>query len=150
MVEVVKSNGQLHACLDPRDVNKAVLRERYPLPTIEDVATRLHGTKMFRMLDAKNGFWHIILDEESSELTTFHTSFGRYCWRRLLFGLCSAPEVFLRWMHEVNAGLTGVKVIADDFLVVGYGLDREAAIVDHDRNLVQFLMRCQENNLAVY
>ena len=52
-------------------------------------------------------------------------------------------------MHKVIEGLTAVEVIADDFLVVGYGQDLEAAIVDHDRHLAQFLMRCQENNLTI-
>ena len=64
MVEVVKPNGQLRICLDPRDLNKAIQREKYPLPTIEEVATRLHGAKVFTKLDVRNGFWHIKLDEE--------------------------------------------------------------------------------------
>ena len=144
MVEVVKPNGQLRICLDPRDLNKAIQREKYPLPTIEEVATRLHGAKVFTKLDVRNGFWHIKLKEESSELTAFHTPFGRYCLRRLPFGLCSAPEVFQRRMHEVIEGLTGVEVIADDFLVVGYGEDISAAVVDHDRNIYAFLIRCKE------
>ena len=107
MVEVVKPNRQLRICLDPRDLNKAIQREKYPLPTIEEVVTRLHGAKVFTKLDVRNGFWHIKLDEESSELTAFHTPFGRYCWRRLPFGLCSAPEVFQWRMHEAIEGLTG-------------------------------------------
>ena len=75
---------------------------------IEDVATRLHNAKMFQ-LDVRNGFWHVHLDEESSFLTTFHTPFGQYRWRRLPFGISSALEVFQRRMHEVIEGLTSVK-----------------------------------------
>ena len=75
MVEVLKPNGQLQLCLDPRDLNKVVLRENYPLPTIKDVATRLQNTKVFSKLDVRNGFWHIHLDDNSSFLT-FYTPFG--------------------------------------------------------------------------
>jgi len=46
-------------CLDPKDLNAAVQREHYPPPTIENIATRLHGAKVFAMLDVGSGFWHI-------------------------------------------------------------------------------------------
>ena len=78
MLAVPKKNGMIRICLDPKDLNKAILRENYPMPTIEEIATHLHGAKVFTVLDAKNGFWHVKLDEESSYLTIFHTTFGRY------------------------------------------------------------------------
>ena len=90
-----------YECLEPKDLNKAILRENYPIPTIEDIASRLHGAKVFSVLDAKNGFCHGKLDEESSYLTTFHTPFGRYRCFRMPFGVSSALEVFQRRMHEL-------------------------------------------------
>ena len=78
MVVVTKKNGMLRICLDPNDLNRAVQREHYPLPTIKDITTRLHGAKLFTVLDVKNGFWHVALDEQSSFLTTFYTPFGRF------------------------------------------------------------------------
>ena len=147
---MVKPNGKLWNCLDPKDLNRAVLRGKYQLPTIEDVASRLNDAKVFTKLDTRNGFWHIQMDidKKSSRLTTFHTPFGRYCWRRLPFGFCSEPEVFQRRMHEVVDGLVGVKVVADDFLVVGYG-DTKQATKNHDENLVAFLRRCDKENLVL-
>ena len=68
LVVVSKKDGRLRLCLDPKDLNRAILREHYPLPTIEEVATRLNGAKCFSILDAQHGFWHIPLDEESSLL----------------------------------------------------------------------------------
>ena len=109
MVVITKKNGTLRICIDPKDLNKAIRREHYPLPTIEEVATRLHGAKVFTSLDVRSGFWHIALDEPSSFLTTFHTPFGRYRWRRMPFGICSV-------MHELIEGLSGVEVVADDFV----------------------------------
>lgn len=101
MLAVPKKNGKIRVCLDQKDLNKAILRQNYPMPAIEDIATRLHGTKVFSVLDAKNGFWHVNLDEESSYRTTFHTPIGRYRWWRMPFGISSAPEVFQRLMHEL-------------------------------------------------
>ena len=60
------------------------------------------------------------------------------------FRIRSAPEVFQRKMHELIEGLRGVKVIADDFVVVGYGESWKSAIKDHDRNLLSFPQRCDE------
>ena len=51
MVVVPKKNGTLRICLDPKELNAAIQREHYPLPAIEDVATRLHGAKVFTVLD---------------------------------------------------------------------------------------------------
>ena len=112
MVVVPKQNGKLRICLDPKDLNYAVRREHYPLPTIEDIATRLHGAKLFSILDVQNGFWRICLDEKSSMITTFNTPFGRYRWKRLPFGISSAPEVSQHRMHQLVEGLSGVEVIA--------------------------------------
>ena len=74
------------------------------MPNIEDIATRLHGAKVFSVLDAKNGFCRVKLDEESSYPTTFHTPFGCYRWCRMPFGISSAPEVFQQRMHQLIEG----------------------------------------------
>ena len=143
MVTVTKKNGKLRICLDPRDLNRAIQREHYPLPTIEDIATRLHGAKVFTKLDVRNGFWHVALDESSSYLTTFNTPFGRYRWRRLPFGVSSAAEVFQRKMHELVEGMTGIEVI------VGCGTTIQEATADHDKVLVKFLERCKEQGVKL-
>jgi len=149
MVAVKKKNGNLRICLDPKDLNQAIQREHYQLPTIEDVATRLHGAKLFTILDVRNGFWHVSLDEQSSLLTTFHTPFGRYRWTRMPFGICSAPEVFQRRMHELIEGLCGVEVVADDFVAIGRGDTLEEASKDHDKNLGALLLRCHERGVKL-
>ena len=145
LVAVPKKNGMLRLCLDPEDLNKAVQREHYPLPTIEDVARRLQG---FTKLAVRSSFWHITLDSPSSYLTTFNTPFGRFRWRRMPFGIRSAPEVFQRRMHELIEGMPQVEVIADDFVVVGKG-DTKEANSDHDKNLVAFLRLCDEKGLKL-
>lgn len=142
LVVVPKKDGKPRICLDPKHLNKAIRREHYPLPTIEDVATRLHGARVFTVMDVCKGFWHVELEEDSSFLTTFNTPFGRYRWRRMPFGISSAPEIFQRRIHELIEGLQGVEVVADDFVVVGFGKTVPEATRDHDRNLEAFLRRC--------
>ena len=63
IVAVPKKNGKLRICLDPKDLYRAIQREKYQLPTVEDIATRLHGAKVFTVMDVRNGFWHVSLDE---------------------------------------------------------------------------------------
>ena len=148
---LVQKPGKLRICLDPRDLNVAIKREHYPLPTIEEVASRMRPAKfrLFSVLDAKNGFWQVELEEKSSYLTTFNTPFGRYRWKRMPFGINSAPEVWQRKMHEIADLLEGVEVVADDFLVCGSGESYEEAVTAHDQNLVNLLERARQSNLKL-
>ena len=125
------------------------MRSHYPLPTIEEVTTRLTNAKLFTVLDAKSGFWQVELDEPSSYLTTFNTPFGRYWWKRIPFGINSAPEVWQQRMNQLIEGLSGVEVIADDFLICGFGESAEEAQASHDANLCSFLDRAREKGLKL-
>ena len=149
MVVITKKDNKLRICLDPKDLNHAIRRENYQLLTIEDIATRLHGAKVFTVLDVRHGVWHVRLDERSSYLTTFNTPFGRYRYKRMPFGISSAPEVFQKKMHELIEGLHGIEVVADDFVVVGYGNTVDEANVDHDKRLHSFLQRCEERGVKL-
>lgn len=143
----VKKPGKLRICLDPKDLNKALKRSHYPMPTIEEVLPQLSNAKVFSILDAKDGFWQVMLDEESSYLTTFWTPNGRYRWLRMPFGISTAPEEYQRRQHEILEGLKGISNIADDILVYGCGDTIEEATADHDKHLLAVLGRARENNL---
>ncbi|XP_019614003.1 PREDICTED: uncharacterized protein K02A2.6-like [Branchiostoma belcheri] len=146
---VVKKPGKMRICLDPKDLNMALHRPKYQIPTLEEVLPRLAKAKVFSVLDAKDGFWQVKLDEESSYLTTFWTPFGRFRWLRMPFGISTAPEEYQRRQHEVLEGLQGVDVIADDILVFGCGDTDEEADRDHDVNLSRLLERARESNLKL-
>ena len=148
MVTVIKPN-KLRICIDPKDLNRAIKRSHYPIPTIEEVATKLNNAKVFSVLDAKSGFWQVSLDDASSKLTTFNTPYGRFRWLRMPFGISSAPEEFQKRMNNTFEGLKGTAVIADDLLVFGEGNDMETAIKDHDQNLRNALQRAREKNLKL-
>ena len=75
----------------------------------------------FSKADLKDGFLHIELDDKSSLLTTFQTPWGRYCWKRMPFGISPAPELFQQKLDENLEGLPGVHRIFDDLLITGKG-----------------------------
>ena len=70
--------GKLRVCIDPRDLNRAMKRPKYQMPTVDEVLPKLARAKVFTVLDAKDGFYQVKLDKESSLLITFWTPFGRY------------------------------------------------------------------------
>ena len=105
LIVVTKPNGDIRICIDQKPLNKALRRNHYPLPTIDDVIPDLKQAKVFSTINAKDGFWHVEPDEESSKLTTFLTPFGKFRWLRLPFGISIAPEEFQRRIHGALAGL---------------------------------------------
>ncbi len=119
------------------------------LPTVDDVLPKLTKARVFTVLDAKDGFWQIKMDQESSLLTTFGTPFGRYRWLRMPFGIATAPEEFQRRQHEIVEDLPGVEVIADDYIIYGSGDSDEEAAEDHNRNLERFLEKARKVNLKI-
>lgn len=98
MVCVRKKNGRVRICLDLTDLNKAVLREHFPINTIEDIVTRVHGSQIFSTLDANMGNFQIKHYKKCSLLTTFNTPFGQYRYLRMPMGLKCAAKVFQRGM----------------------------------------------------
>ena len=117
LVIVEKRDGSLLLCLDPGDFNKAIRREHHRIPTAEDVASRLSGKKLFSIVDEKDGFWQLRLDDESSHLCTFNTPYGRYRFKRMPFGISSAPEVFQNKNEAIFGDIDGVEVTLDDIIV---------------------------------
>ena len=91
IIVVNKPNGQVRICMDPQRLNQALKREYYQIPTVEDIASKMPGASYYSKLDASSGFYQIPLSEESSKLCTFATPFGRWRFKRMPFGISSAP-----------------------------------------------------------
>ena len=115
-----------------------------PTPTLMENLHKLSGTKCFTIVDVKEGFLNIPLDHESSMATTMHTSFGRYRWLRLPFGVSSAPEEFQQRLMTALEGLDGLANIADDIHV---GDTYAEAELDHDKNLIALMNRAFEKDI---
>ena len=146
---VVTTPNKIRICLDPKDLNTAVIRPKYQLPTLDELLPKLSRAKVFSTLDAKDGFYQVGLDESSSLKTTSWTPFGRYKYRRLPFGINLAPEEFECKLHEKLDSLPGVAVIRDDLLVMGHGDNEEEANQNHDENLVRLLEQARKANLRL-
>ena len=101
------------------------------------------------MCDVKNGFGHAKLDHQSSLYTTFATPFGRYRWKRLLFGISPAPEIFQAKLDKAIQSLKIVTRLVDDLLVWGEGDSTEEADADHDRNITALIKRAEERNIKL-
>ena len=117
MLTIIKPNGSLHICIDPRHLNEAIQWEHYPMQTIKEVTTRMPGATYFSVLDASSGYWQINLDQESAKLCTFNSPFGRYMFKHLPFGLSSAQDIFQKVMTDMFKGIDGIEVVVDDILV---------------------------------
>ena len=84
-----KKSGAPRVCIDPRPLNEALKRETYQIPILDEILPELSQAKVFSTVDLCSGYWHCILDHESSLLTTFSTLFGRYRWRPITFWFVS-------------------------------------------------------------
>ena len=98
---------------------------------------------MFSKLDANSCFHQVVLTDESAKLTTFITPFGRFMFRRLHYGISSAPECFQKRMDKELTGLQGVLCHMDDILVIGRKKE------EHDEHLVKVLLRLEVSGITL-
>jgi len=140
-----KNSEAIRLCIDFRNLNKHCQREVYSSPTVLETVQTINAdkAKIFSKFDAKKGYHQCELDEESKDLTTFLTPFGRFRYERAPFGVNSIPEHYNRRMQEALENLPGVARVVDDILV--YGATRE----EHDENVKKLLQRCQERNIRL-
>ena len=97
VVVASKAEGDIRLCVDMRKANQAIIRERIPIPTVDEVVENLSGSTVFSKLDLCLGFHQIELDEESRDITTFAAHEGLFRYKRLSYGVNSAPETY---QHE--------------------------------------------------
>ena len=138
-----KPNGAIRMCVDLTALNKGVKRAVYPLPKVSKMLSKLAKGRIFSKLDANSGFWQVKLDPSSKHLTTFITPWGRYCFKRMPFGISSAPEFFQRCMERILQGLKGVICLMDDVLV--YASDHN----DHWDRLKAVLSRIANSGMTL-
>jgi len=143
IVVVPKANGEIRICVDMRQANKAIEREIFPIPTVEETLQDFNGCSMFSKLDLTRGYHQIEIEEGSREITTFITHNGMYRYKRLMFGISSAPEKYQQVMQQVLHGIDGVRNISDDITVAG------ETKAQHDSRLRQVLARLSQAGLTL-
>ncbi|GFU16596.1 retrovirus-related Pol polyprotein from transposon 297 [Trichonephila clavipes] len=96
-----KKDGTMRLCIDYRKLNKKIVKDRYPLPIIEEVLDKLGNGKIFTTLDVKNAFFHVDVDEASRKYTAFVTETGQYEFLKVPFGLSISSNYFQRYINYV-------------------------------------------------
>ncbi|UYV72597.1 K02A2.6-like [Cordylochernes scorpioides] len=142
MVAVSKPGGKIRICVDLTKLNQYIRRENYPLPATEHILGQLGNACYFSKLDANSGFWQFGLAKESQKLTTFITPFGRFFFKRIPFGITSAPEIFQRKMTQLLGNIEGVVCFMDDIVVYGSSLE------EHNERVRQVLKKIQEEGMT--
>ena len=140
---VRKPDGSWRPCGDFRKLNAATIPDRYPIPHVQDLTARLHGTRIFTKLDLVKGFFHIPVAEEDIKKTAIATPFGLFEFLRMPFGLCNAAQSFQRFMDVVLQDLDGVFVYIDDILIA------TPDAVSHISLLRKVCQRLSQHGLAV-
>lgn len=129
LVVVEKTNGDVRLCLDMRQANRAIVREKHPVPTVEETLQEVSYAKVFSKLDFNMAFHQIELHPDSRDKTTFPAPNGLNRHKRLLFGVNMATEKFQQIGWQVIKDCPGAYNLHEDLRVVGAD-DKE-----HDENL---------------
>ena len=129
VVLVPKTSGDIKLCEDMRKASEAIVRERHPIPTVDDILYQLNGSKVCSKLDLKWGIQQIELEQQSRVITTFITHRGLCRYKRLMFGISSAPELYQHTIPQVLAGCEGAYNIHDDIIIHG------RTVKEHDSGL---------------
>ena len=138
-----KPNGEVRVCLDPSNLNKAIIREHHKPMTVEEIAHELAGATVYTKADALKAFLQIHLMHEASLLTMFNSHRGQLRFLWMPFGAKMSQDVFQLWMDAILEQCPGVIGIHDDMVI--FGVDQE----DHDANLINLLNVCQKEGLVL-
>ena len=143
VVVVPKQNDEIRLFVDMRRANEAIIRERYQIPTVDEVLHNLNQSTVFSKLDLKWGYHQLELHPDSRSITTFRTHCGLYQYKGLMFGINSAQEVYQHVIQQTLQGCEGVNNISDDIIVHGRITE------EHNKRLQQVLERLKEKNLTL-
>ncbi|UYV71532.1 K02A2.6-like, partial [Cordylochernes scorpioides] len=144
IVPVLKKDGSLRICGDFRcTANKAIELDKYPLPSIDEIFSKLSGNTVFSSLDLSRAYLQVRLSEEAKRVVSINTTKGLFAFKRLPYGVAVAPNKFQREMDNLFADMSGVACYIDDILVAGK--DHR----DHEEKLELVFKRLQEKGLRL-
>jgi hypothetical protein len=143
IIFIQKKDGSWRLCIDYRQLNKATIKNQYPLPRIDDLFDQMKGVTVFSKIDLRLGYHQLRIKEDDVPKTTFKTRFGHYEFTVLPFGLTNAPRVFMSLMNGVFREYLDkfIQVFIDDILIYS------RTMKEHDEHLCLVLQCFQEHKL---
>jgi len=143
VILVPKKDGGWRVVFDYRLLNNVTVKDRYPLPRIDDYLQNLRGAKFFSSLDALDGFHQVKMDPADIDKTAVVTPFGSYVWKVMPMGAANAPAMFQRMMNRVFGHLLYLKVYMDDILV------HSETTEQHFSHLEEFFATCERADIRL-
>jgi len=123
LVLVKKKTGNLRLCVDFRELNKVTIKDRFPLPLIDDHLDMLKDKKYFTRLDLKNAFYHVKVHNNSVKYLSFVTPMSQFEYTCMPFGFCNSPAIFMRYINNIFHSLVNpnkILIYLDDILISRY------------------------------
>jgi hypothetical protein len=140
---VEKKDETQQICVDYRSLNEVTIKNKYPLPRIEDLFDQMKGASVFSKIDLRSGYHQLKIRESDIPKTTFHTQYGLYEYTMMSFGLTNAPAHFMYLMNKVFMEYLDrfVVVFIDDILVFSKTME------EHEEHLRLVLEKLRSNQL---
>jgi hypothetical protein len=138
-----KKDGSWRLCIDYHQLNKATIKNQYPLPRIDDLFDQMKGATVFSKIDLQSGYHELWIKEDGIPKTTFKTRFGHYEFTIFPFGLTNAPGVFMSLMNGVFREYLDkfIQVFIDDILIYSQTME------EHNEKLRLVLQCLREHKL---
>ncbi|GJQ92507.1 putative reverse transcriptase domain-containing protein [Tanacetum coccineum] len=137
---VKKKDGSFRMCIDYRELNKLTVKNRYPLPMIDDLFDQLQGSSVYSKIDLRSGYHQLRVRDEGIPKNAFRTRYGHYEFQVMPFGLTNAPAVFMDLMNRVCKPYLDkfVIVFIDDILIYSRNKEEHA---NHLRIILELLKK---------
>jgi len=138
MLLVKRKECSMRLCIDYRQLNKVIIKNRYPLPRIDDLMDQLVGARVFSKIDLRSGYHQIKVKDEDIQKTAFRTRYKHYEYTMMLFGVTNAPGVFMEYTNRIFHTYLDrfVVVFIDDILIYSKSEEEHA---EHLRVVLQVL-----------